>query len=524
MCPGVRFLTENILNGHMKIQHKINTRMHSVSQLQCLFCEMKFSYGADRNAHCLEVHGKKDEPIGEHKVKCMLCDKVVKKKAIASHRQTHTSAKNGQCSLCHIKFKYMQNLDKHISIFHNGEDEQYYLKNGKGEFTFLCVNCGFKFLNGKLLEYHQTMHQCKKLRRMHNLKGTHLLHKRVVIVCKLCLRKFSIKQTYNFHMRTAHKDEQYLLDGDTSKIEAKFSCEKCSLTFLTENSLKLHKKCHYTTKCFYCKFEAQEDDSFKLHCQSEHGKSDKILDKKRVQCMFCEKIVKRRQLPSHRRTHVIPTNQITCKLCYAVFKTMKAMRKHVRIIHTSKDEMEFRLSGSKDMLKVKCDNVKCNLMFLNENLMQRHSKVHFLLEAKLNNIPNTYCILCHFQFQSSWKLKQHRIKQHTTEAEKATFNLIEVDKEKLKYSCIFCDKKFVNLNNLKYHRKFKHKKEGLNENLSCEFCSKKFRRYDRKNLECHIRTIHEVFDYNIDEYAYHQKIDHNNASKNFLSILDSLGQ
>ena len=113
--------------------------------------------------------------------------------------------------------------------------------------------------------------------------------------------------------------------------------------------------------------ESLPDDSFKLHCQSEHGKSDKILDKKRVQCMFCEKIVKRRQLPSHRRTHVIPTNQITCKLCYAVFKTMKAMRKHVRIIHTSKDEMEFRLSGSKDMLKVKCDNEKweiSNLTFL----------------------------------------------------------------------------------------------------------------------------------------------------------------
>ena len=172
-------------------------------------------------------------------------------------------------------------------------------------------------------------------------------------------------------------------------------------------SLKLHNKYHYTTKCFYCNFEAQDNNSFKLHCKSEHDKADKIFEKNRIQCMFCEKIVKRKALKSHRRSHNMPPKKITnkCKLCYAVFKTVQGMRTHVRMVHTSKAEMEFRLSGSKEMLKVKCDNEKCNLMFLNENLMQRHSKEHFYLEAKLNNIPNTYCILCHFQFGSSSKLK-----------------------------------------------------------------------------------------------------------------------
>ena len=57
-----------------------------------------------RNAHRLEVHEKRDAPIGENKMKCMLCDKVIKKGTIASHRQAHTSAKNDHCSLCHIEF------------------------------------------------------------------------------------------------------------------------------------------------------------------------------------------------------------------------------------------------------------------------------------------------------------------------------------------------------------------------------------------------------------------------------------
>ena len=115
------------------------------------------------------------------------------------------------------------------------------------------------------------------------------------------------------------------------------------------------------------------------------------------------------------------------------------------------------------------------------------------------------------------------MKEHTTEAEKATFNLIELDESNFKLTCNFCDKKFMNLNNLKYHKKYKHRKEGKYEDLSCEFCNKIIQRKNKKNLEKHMRTIHKVFDYNIDEYAYH-KPDHNNASKNFHSIMDSLGQ
>merc|ERR1712218_11825 len=117
-------------------------------------------------------------------------------------------------------------------------------------------------------------------------------------------------------------------------------------------------------------------------------------------------------------------------------------------------------------------------------------------------------------------------RQHITEVEKATFTLLEIDKSDLKFSCIFCDKMFMNISCLKYHRKYKHKKENknANQNISCEFCNKIYKCNKRQNLERHIQSVHKVLDYNIDEYQLNKNVDDNNASKNFLSVLDSLGQ
>ena len=400
------------------------------------------------------------------------------------------------------------------------EDEQNYLKHGKGEFTFECKKCSFKFLNEKLLEYHQTMFLCKKLLKEHNMKNDKLIPKSEVKVCKLCFKKFETESRYNSHMRTSHKGERHLFFEDTSLLEANFSCEVCSLKFLTENSLRAHITGHkFAMKCFYCNFEAENRDSFDSHCQSEHGKADKIFENKRIQCMFCNKIVRRNEILIHRRTHFHTKNN-SCKLCYSKSKSKKALYLHVKKIHKSEEERNFLLNGSKEMLKFKCDYVKCNLMFLNENLKQRHLKGHLLLE--------TYCILCHFKLKSNTALKEHRIKYHTSEAEKATFQLIEIDKSDLKFTCIFCDKMFMNISHLKYHRKYKHKSENKNSNrsVSCEFCNKTYKTYNgnKMNLVKHIQSIHNIPDYNIDEYAYHKKVDDNNASRNFLNVLDSLGK
>ena len=72
--------------------------------------------------------------------------------------------------------------------------------------------------------------------------------------------------------------------------------------------------------------------------------------------MVCEKIVNRRQLLSHRRTHVIPTNQITCKLCYVVFKIKRKNRKGIRKVAANKGKILERFEHVLDSENDKIDN------------------------------------------------------------------------------------------------------------------------------------------------------------------------
>ena len=104
---------------------------HSVIQLKCHFCDEKFTSGIERKTHCLKIHGKQDEPIGDNKLKCMMCEKVVKKSLITVHRQTHMSIKKIECPLCHLKIKYKKSLLKHAKIFHTSEEEQHFIQKFK---------------------------------------------------------------------------------------------------------------------------------------------------------------------------------------------------------------------------------------------------------------------------------------------------------------------------------------------------------------------------------------------------------
>ena len=467
-----------------------------------------------------------------------MCEKVVKKSLITVHRQTHMSIKKIECPLCHLKIKYKKSLLKHAKIFHTSEEEQHFIqkfkeqdyrKNIVDEFTYQCSVCSFKFLTEKLLENHKNLKYCNKLLYQHKMKSKPIKKRRNYrsrVKCKLCLKILKNSSSLEIHIKYRHKNEQKLFEEDTSKMVPSFSCEICDLKFLTDNSLSVHKSTHQVSiKCYFCNFEAENRESFTQHCKNEHGKADKVVGKDRIQCMFCEKILKKCVMSAHRKTHV-QTKKFVCNLCYAKFKTSKCLRGHEKQVHTSEDEKEFILRGTKEMLKFKCDNVKCNLVFLNENLKQKHSKEHTsfngAFEAKLKIIekPRTYCILCHFEFKSSKVLKEHRKRQHPSEAEKATFDLYELKKSDLKFTCTLCDKKFTNISNLKYHRQFRHKEEGKEENISCEFCNKVFKWKNRHNLGKHIQSIHSIFDYNLEEYSYSKKPEC--SSTNFLNVLSSL--
>ena len=208
-------------------------------------------------------------------------------------------------------------------------------------------------------------------------------------------------------------------------------------------------------------------------------------------------------------------------------------KEHLKNVHSSEIEKNFLENGSKDQLTIKCQS--CDLLFLTKALQQRHaSRYHpaTLLKSQISTcavsklrLPS-YCSLCYYEFKFHSKLKEHRSKLHTTKEEIETFDS-DIDASTLKLSCSICNKKFLNIGSLKYHRQYTHTKENkMLEEIACEFCNKKFKWKNRNNLKKHIQVIHNISNYDLDEYSYNQKSreSENNASMNFLNVLNSLLQ
>ena len=164
--------------------------------------------------------------------------------------------------------------------------------------------------------------------------------------------------------------------------------------------------------------------------------------------------------------------------------------------------------------------------------MSVHRKTHAYDKKTIKPPPSSnlrlpsYCSLCYYEFKFHCKLKEHRSKLHTTKEEIETFDS-DIDTSTLKLCCSICNKKFLNIGSLKYHRQYTHTKENkMLEEISCEFCNKKFKWKNKGNLKKHIQVIHNISNYDLDEYSYNQKSreSENNASMNFLNVLNSLLQ
>ena len=107
-----------------------------------------------------------------------------------------------------------------------------------------------------------------------------------------------------------------------------------------------------------------------------------------------------------------------------------------------------------------------------------------------------------------------------------TFDAPDIDPDQLQYSCTQCDKKFLTEKILQYHTQYRHREEKKEE-VSCEYCGRAFSWKNRKNLKKHIRDVHKVQDFTIDDLSNsstsreYKKMD---TVSNFMSFLSSLEQ
>ena len=140
----------------------------------------------------------------------------------------------------------------------------------------------------------------------------------------------------------------------------------CGIRFVSKTSRYWHKLQHsLETKCFYCDFVADNLKAFQNHAKEVHGKQDEDMGNDKVKCMYCEKILTKGAIYSHRQFHI--TQPVQCKICYVTAKSKHSLYYHVRELHKSDLEKSFLEKGCpSNMLTVPCE--KCDLKFLKEKL------------------------------------------------------------------------------------------------------------------------------------------------------------
>ena len=252
----------------------------------CSLCDKTFSSKSSMDKHMPFHSKKKTFELKEIKVFCSLCDKTfASKSAMDKHMPFHSLEPNENkrypCPLCPGIYINVESLTKHISSFHNKQENF-----GQDFEGCSCLKCDIVFSNRRNLRKHIRrvhepieMHQCK----LCDLKVTteRSLKKHILTIhegkspfeCNQCDAKYRTRTTLYKHIREIH--------------EKTFKCLTCFMRFSEASLLKNHEKVHERKKlqpnfkCFICKANYELKTDFAKHISEVHE------GKKPLICPYC---------------------------------------------------------------------------------------------------------------------------------------------------------------------------------------------------------------------------------------------
>ena len=416
-----------------------------------------------------------------------------------------------QCKLCYQKCDNKESLKRHEEVVHKDDVEElsrtcFYLADLK----FPCDKCkGVKFLTERVLMGHKRMQHgdnsmacpvCQKVvKHRYNLKKhlkSHKIKGQKGPQCKLCYKRFKLAHFLQSHQVSVHADDAEFLNKDITEEDKKYPCNSCELRFVSEACMKLHSKGHSLVqlKCFFCEDRFSCGNDRNKHCLKIHGKQDEPVGSKKVKCMICTKVVSRKVLQCHRRTHTSLRIE-ECILCYTKFKYKSSVRKHIKLFHDTEEEMQF-LENGKGTLDYECE--VCKLKFLTSKLLLNHRNQCQINQKKQK--PNysskktkSRCKLCYLV------LKRTSLMSHVERVHPIDKKFLEEERTEndMKFHCSSCDKKYVSQTLLDSHTRH-HEREDLeflrekclisNTKSKCSLCYTEYKYFSE--LTQHIRNNH----------------------------------
>ena len=366
----------------------------------CDICNQTISGGKAS----LKIHQSKD-----HKFECDLCDKrFIMKSRLNDHKKSiHTDEMyEFECKYC--LFRVFSGTKISLTLVKNKIQRHKALTH-----SFSCDECDLKFVSGERLSFHKS-----------NNHGTEF---KTDFHCKLCDKTFE------------NKDESKRITEflDHNETTHNFSCDFCTLSFITSIALKKHSEDVHVneTHCYKCKIEFSQDELHK---------------------------------------HVKVPHPFDCDECDFHFITEERLRYHCMNLHDKEDSL----------------NTVCN--DCNNNIEE--------LEDFLNHIEmrhNEECVHCTLSFIDESSLKLHVESQHPKKEFVCcqcgqNFEDAEVEYEKHidiehKYKCRFCDKIFIKKNGRVKHVSRVHG----DLTFSCKWCGKSFKN-SYEDFESHEDEKHDV--------------------------------
>lgn len=199
------------------------------------------------------------------------------------------------CSLCHLKFRTLDDLQIHMQI-HKDKDDSYKAGMQSSANPYKCASCPATFGTSFNLKRHMRIHT-----------GTRPYK------CNECHAAFITKAQLTTHMRTHTGEKPY-------------KCHICGGKFIQQNNLKRHIMTHTGEKPFKCDkctaaFISSSD--LKRHIRVHTGE-------KPYKCLHCNKgFTTSGNLSSHYKMHT-GEKPYRCHLCSASFSHQSNLKTHIK--------------------------------------------------------------------------------------------------------------------------------------------------------------------------------------------------
>ncbi|ELU06162.1 hypothetical protein CAPTEDRAFT_227534 [Capitella teleta] len=425
-----------------------------------------------------------------------------------------------------------ENLHELKEMKHPSEEIPPEVKSKRKRKVFPCKECDQVFVHGASLKLHfrrrhgipatcwrKSWHPIDFVRSMALRQSVRKIKSRKQnkignnYICKKCLAYFRYRSEYQAHFH------QHLCPVSCSKCHKKFtkselcrkhlqkhrdvrqcishSCKHCGQSFKWISVLKRHKKeKHPSTnktslRCRHCKRTFKYVQALEAHLR-HHG-----LSAREVELEFKDPGV----LPnvgnvySSKGTSRMRQQSLECKLCNRIFTTvytlnLHSIRKHNHALfdqppkkrslkwactvcefksHTA-TEMSTHMKQAHPQVMLSC--ASCKYQTPVKGLLDNHITTRHDTSSKKGH----QCTECNSKFQSAYHLRMHLYKKH------------DIKHEALKvYTCPVADCSYTAFQ--RYIVDAHMAKHKVGKNVPCAQCQRKFK--SQKNLESHIRTVHE---------------------------------